>query len=230
MLKFKNMLYENEFDIQHENVFYSSNSSDEEEPLFTIKDMRQSLFSRIKGYWNRFHRSVTKVCLHVTIHLQFLTLLEPLFYFLYGSKLEESIFRSKIKTFIRDSITPLQYYMTDNEQFKNYILRQLSKYNENYLKNYNALHAETEKLNHELFLKSLHPFYMIIGLSLIIFILTKKYTSISIRLIYLEHLFLMMFVGLYEYWFFVKIVIKYRAATDSDMRYLIYKEVLHSIH
>ena len=91
------LIWGSDFDVEHENVFYSSDSSDQEEPFFTIKDMRQSLFSRVKGYWNKIYHSVTKVSLHVAVHLQFLTLLEPLFYFLYVSKLEESIFRSKIK-------------------------------------------------------------------------------------------------------------------------------------
>lgn len=216
MVIYKNMLYE--YDFENEEVFYPE-SDDETELIMNEHDLRPTLTTRLVTYWRKLKRPVMKVCLHITVHLKFLTLLEPLFYFLYGSKLEESIFNTKIKTLVHTSLAPMRPYIDGN--IKTMIVRWIDDYQAT---NHLDL-EETKQFNHKLFLKSLHPFYITFALGVILICIAKKYTTISIRLIYLEHLLLMLFVGIYEYWFFITIVIKYRAVTDSQLDNFVYNEL-----
>ena len=216
MVIYKNMLYE--YDFGPEEVFYPE-SDDETELIMSEQDLRPTLTTRLLTYWRKFKRPVMKVCLHITVHLKFLTLLEPLFYFLYGSKLEKSIFNSKMKTLVRTSLAPIRPYIDNN------IKTMITHWLDNYKKPSHLDLEETKQFNHKLFLKSLHPFYITFALSVILICIAKKYTTISIRLIYLEHLLLMLFVGIYEYWFFTSVVIKYHAVSDDQLDYLVYNEL-----
>lgn len=210
------MLYE--YDFENEEVFFSE-SDDETELIMNEHDLRPTLTTSLITYWRKLKRPVMKVCLHITVHLKFLTLLEPLFYFLYGSKLEESIFNSKIKTLVQTSLAPIRPYIDDN------IKSIITYWSNNYQQPTHLDLEETKQFNHKLFLKSLHPFYITFALSVILICIAKKYTTISIWLIYLEHLLLMLFVGIYEYWFFNIIIIKYRAVSDSQLDYIVYNEL-----
>jgi len=187
----------------------------------TIEE-NQSIYSKA---WKKIKTPFIKVCLHINIHLKFLSLLEPLFYFLYASDLESYIFISKLKTIITQVIKPMQKFFISNKKLK-VIINDLTL---KYKKERNKSIVLKNESNHNLFLRSLYPFYITFIILLIICFLTKKYTTISIKLIYLEHFLLMVFVGIYEYWFFTQILINFKPISDSEILYLVFDILNHSL-
>ena len=181
--------------------------------------------NRFYSIWNKLKTPFIKVCLHINIHLKFLCLLEPLFYFLYASKLESYIFTAKLKNIITQLIKPIENFLISNKKLKVIVDDLTLKYKK---EKDNSIELKNES-NHKLFLTSLYPFYITLIVLLVLSFITKKYTSISIKLIYLEHFLLMVFVGIYEYWFFTQILINFKPISDSEILFLVFDIFNHSL-
>ena len=212
----------NTIELDNMNQYYEEENEEDENLIIDTIDEKQTIFYSV---WNKLKTPFLKVCLHINIHLKFLCLLEPLFYFLYASELESYIFIDKLNNIITQILKPIDNFLISNKKLKELVNDLTLKYKK---EKDNSIKLKNES-NHNLFLTSLYPFYITLIVLLILSCITKKYTSISIKLIYLEHFLLMVFVGLYEYWFFTKILINFKPVSDYEILYLVFDIFNHSL-
>ena len=216
-----------EFYIENDNVFYSD--SEEENLIFEESELKISFFNRIKNVWSKIKTPLTKIALHINVHLNFLSLLEPTFYFLYASNLEKKILISKINDLFFMLINYVKVYITHNPDTKNYIKKQVLIYKNKYDKESYLSKQEKNNFNKNLIIQSFIPFYITSVLLVGLILLAKKYTKINIKNIYLEHLILMFFIGIYEYWIFKNIIINYKAITDTEIKSRLLDELYNNL-
>lgn len=207
-----------DFYIENDNVFYTDSENEEENLIFEQADLKISFFNRIKNVWCKIKTPLTTLALHINIHINFLSLLEPSFYFVYASNLEKKILINKINDLFFMLFNYIEIYITKNPETKNYIKNQVLFYKNKYDKESELVRQEKNNFNKTLIIQSFTPFYITSVLLTALIIVAKKYTKINIRYIYLEHIILMFFIGIYEYWFFKNIIINYKAITDTEIK------------
>lgn len=171
-----------------------------------------------------------KFVLHILIHITLLSLAEPLLYFDYIAIIEKRVFFDQLKKFVKN-IDPI--FQSNNEEIRSALFYSLMveyfKYenvdNSNYL-NELQLQAEYDKIvneknNDELERKSFELFYILLGCTCFYYIMfqylyRRKYFIFKILL---KHLGLILFIGLYEIWFFQNVIIKYQPWSQNEITY-----------
>lgn len=216
-------------DFENEEVFYTDSEDEEENLIFKQSEIKKTWNQTFTSVWNYVKLPLTKITLHINIHLNFLSLLEPLFYFLYASELEKDILIGKLNDLFKTAIYYIDIYINKNPSSKNYIKSKLLEYKQKYEEEVKEDVTEKNNYNHSLVIKSFTPFFITSVTVIILMLLTKKYTKINITNIYLEHLILMFFIGLYEYWIFKDIIMNYKAITDPEIKMLLIDELYDSI-
>ena len=210
--------------------------NDEQSDLIPPNDKNESTNSiekEITFYYLFECKNISRILIHISVHITLLSLLEPLFYFMYVVRMEKDLFFHQIKILINqivndfdsDSINyilsnPAVYYIVTNT-FGN------ATYVDEYfleLKNdYESSMDENEKNKIKLETKA----YIFSGISCLCTIVyfcfhqciyNEKYLFWKIML---EHIILVLFIGFYEYWFFNNIILHYSPWTDEEIMYYI---------
>ena len=211
--------------------------NDEQSDLIPPNDKNEnteeSTEKEITFYYLFECKNISRIIIHIFVHITLLSLLEPLFYFLYVVGMEKDLFFNQIKILINQIIdnldndtinsilsNPLVYYTIINtygndSYIDNYFLELKNDYDESIDDNDKA----KEKLERKA--------YYFSGISLICticyfgfhqFIYNEKYLFWKIIM---EHIILVLFIGFYEYWFFNNIVLHYSPWTNEEITYYI---------
>ena len=178
-------------------------------------------------------KNISRVVIHVFVHITLLSLLEPLFYFLYVINIEKNLFFNQIKILINKIVTqmnseaintilsnPIVYY-TITTTFGNNT--SLDNYFSDLKNDYENSIDENNKLKNNLEHKA-YMFSLISGSCTIVYfvfhqvIYKEKYLFLKIML---EHIILVLFIGFYEYWFFNNIILHYSPWTDAEITYYV---------
>lgn len=218
-----------DFEIENDEVFYSESDEEKIDLIFQYDEFKKTWLQKFYSAWNYIKIPVTKITLHINIHLNFLSLLEPLFYFLYASELEKYILVEKLNDLFKTVIYFINSYIYKNPTAKDYIKNKILEYKQKYQKDVKNDIEEKNNYNHHLVIRSFIPFYITSVILVFLIVLTKKYMKINITNIYLEHLILMFFIGLYEYWIFKDIIMNYRTITDSEIKMLLIDKLYNNI-
>ena len=176
-------------------------------------------------------KNISRIIIHVCVHITLLSVLEPLFYFLYVVKMEKDLFFNQLKKLIDEIIydldsetintllsNPFVYYTITNS-FNNesyvddYFLELKNEYDESVVENEkNKIKLET----HAYYFSGMSLICTVLYYCLHQFIYNEKYLFWKIMM---EHLILVLFIGFYEYWFFNNIILHYSPWTDSEITY-----------
>lgn len=210
--------------------------NDEQSDLIPPNDKNESTNSiekEITFYYLFECKNISRILIHISVHITLLSLLEPLFYFMYVVKMEKDLFFHQIKKLINqivndldsDSINsvlsnPVVYYVVTST-FGN--ATYVDEYFSDLKNEYEDSMDENEKNKTRLETKA----YMFSGISCLCtivyfcfhqYIYNEKYLFWKIIL---EHIILVLFIGFYEYWFFNNIILHYSPWTDSEITYYI---------
>lgn len=163
------------------------------------------------------------------LHIFTMVIFEIYFYFNYVVKIEKKQFMNKIKQYTNEFTENLNLDQTQRE-----IIKQLYvyKYDSSFLSELYILYKnsikEQNKLLYQLLKKSC-SMAGIIGLILIGLIIIgfwKKYI-IKWKWIWIENFIMFILLGLFEYWFFINVILKYNPITDAEIKYFVVNKFLN---
>ena len=175
---------------------------------------------------------ILKFILHICIHITLLSILEPLLFFEYIVKIEKSMFFSQLKHFMNNIDSTISKDSTEirSEDFYTLFIEYLKYYNinvDNYLFELRT-EAENDSLlitenNNNLEKKSFTFFFIMLSVTITYYIAFQCYYKRKLFFfkILMKHIGLMIFIGLYELWFFQNIILNYKAWAGSEITYFL---------
>jgi len=205
----------------HHKIPNNDNDNDDDD---TIKLLQK--YKRKTTYTEYFF----KFGLHICIHITFLSILEPLLFFAYIIVIEKKKFFDQFKHFV-ENVDPLfssknveirgqPFYALAIEFFKS---EHVSA--DEYFANL-RITAEQDKLlteerNHLLEKQAFLFFFILLSFTSIYYAIFQYYyrRKLFIFKILMKHLGLMLFIGLYEVWFFLTVILKYKPWSESEITY-----------
>ena len=179
---------------------------------------------------NATAKIVSTMIVHICIHVTLLSLLEPLFYFYYVIIMEKNLFFTQLRQIIRNFSTLLDPGLVEtirNDVFYPYFIEFLDYENlsiDNFFieLNHAAQEAEDEQneVKKELQYTAAIFFFSASSVTFIYYVFHQyiyRESNFIFRLL-MEHFCLMIFIGLYEYWFFNHIIIHYYPWSEEEIR------------
>ena len=178
-------------------------------------------------------KNISRIIIHVFLHISLLSILEPLFYFLYVVKMEQDLFFNQLKILINTIVEDLNINVITSILSNSYITSTIIDiYGNNiYVDEYfNHLKIEYESSidennnNRQKLERKAYTFSAISFLCTILYFIfhqclyKEKYLFWKV---FMEHIILVLFIGLYEYWFFNNIILNYSPWTDAEITYYI---------
>lgn len=171
-----------------------------------------------------------KFGLHICIHISLLSILEPFIFFSYIIVIEKARFFNQFKHFV-ENMDPL--VSSNNAEIRNELFYQLAvnffktehvsadKYFEGLRITSEQDKELTEQTNTDLEQTALLFFFVVLSITSGYYIMFQYYyrRKLFIFKILMKHLGLMVFIGLYEIWFFQKIILKYKPWSESEITY-----------
>ena len=185
------------------------------------------------NYYNNcntfFHENFYKILekfISISLHIFIMIIFEIYFYFNYVIIIEKNLFIQKINKYL-DNFNDLN--LNENEKI---IINNLISNNDNKLIDmlYNS-YIESKEQNDIMINKLIYKssFYAsIVGLSFFIFLLIGVFyrKKIKWKWVIWENVMMLLFLGLFEYYFFFNIVLKYNPINDNELKYIIVKGFL----
>ena len=209
--EYKNLNYKDNLEITEMSLV---NNKDGKEPFIEAKirndnDHKDNIF---KKFFHKLYDSFYKLYIHFTFIVSF----EILFYFLYIVKIEKNNIEKLLHTF---SIYLYNMLFNIFDTKLNTFVNQYSEHSKNIKENCNTILKEYDfKKNDKLYLESLNVIYFLninlFILSLLHFIIYRSYYKIILK--FLQIIFLLLFIGLFEYWFFTNVIIKYKIISNDS--------------
>ena len=168
-----------------------------------------------------------KVCnyflTHLLLHISLLSLLETLFFFQCASNIEKEVLFNQL----RKSITNIKFPEIDLHK---YTTAKVTNFlSELELDSNNAI-AERIRHNNQLLHNSLLSSYILSGLFFISLLLYKCVFQYKLKSLIAEHLIFIIGIGLFEWWFFLNIVIKYYAISSEEINYYLVACFFHKFN
>ena len=195
------------------------------EPDNTTSDLSQD--NKISTKNNIFNKFIS-IFLHIFIMIVF----EIYFYFNYVINIEKVQFLDKIQQYINEFEHNLNLDQTQKELIKNSFG---SKYNNTFLTQLYTLYTESlkqqKKLLHHLISKSckMAGIIGIIIIGLIGFCLWKKH-KIKLNWIFIENILMFVLLGIFEYWFFMNIILNYNPITNAEIKYYVANQFVNYLN
>lgn len=200
----------------------------------TTTNTSTSWFEWIKQLMQKNKIDMYNKFLSITLHIFIMVVFEIYFYFNYVINIEKQAFTDKINAYFSELSlfnpnTETNPFI-NNKQIFNILLnsnqteQQLNTLHEEYIESLN----EQEQLHNYLLTKSC---YMagFIGLLLLIFFLNGIYNKkvIKWRWILVENILMLLLLGLFEYLFFINIIMNYNPISDAEIKYMMVKGMVN---
>ena len=201
------------------------NSSNENDNDYDSKKIIPS-YKRITTYTEY----ILKFGLHICIHISLLSILEPLLFFSYIIVIEKKMFFNQFKHFV-DHMDPLissNNELIRSELFYNLAIEFLKSEHasaDEYFADLRITSEQDKELNDQnndhLEKKALLFFFVILSITVVYYTVFQYYyrRRLFIFKILMKHLGLMVFIGLYEIWFFQTIILNYKPWSESEISY-----------
>ena len=171
--------------------------------------------------------------LNILLHILLLSICEMILYFKYIIEIENKALLDKISAFMK-MISNEVYELNDNffNIYFNFNQEKLKEINQNLYKDYQNADNERNENNNDLLGLSIRSSCAILVIFLTYFLIIfliykreiKKFTIIS------EHIILMFFIGVFEFWFFTNIVMKYISITNEEITYLAFNCLMKTVN
>lgn len=161
------------------------------------------------------NKSLT-ICAHILIMVIF----EIYFFFGFVIDIENDKFIGKIDSYFRD-IEPMKVNYLE-KQFINQMIS--NKYEDKFLEdlfiNYTESMKEQKYMLHSLLIQS-YKMGAILGVIFIVLLLISLYNRkcIEWKTIISENIIMFLFLGIFEYYFFINIIMKYEPVTNEEIQY-----------
>jgi len=203
-----------------------------------IKYERNYILSVKKFLWRnrRNFRKILTLTFQVLLHLTLLSLLEPLFFFEYANKIETKIFTEQLTKYFKNDIFKQKIFNDKDRILYPLLVRKLEDNQEIFLSKYLEIEKEgregfLERMHHNFFLEgqAYQMFGILFGCTFILFFLTYIFEKLRYKIIFLEHFFLIFFIGVYEYWFFRNILLNFSPLSTEEMNKMFFTCIINQL-
>ena len=181
-------------------------------------------------YINKHSQMLIEMLISVSLHIFIMAIFEVYFYFNYVVIIEKKMFLEKIYQYTDEF--SIFYNKNSNNNNRAILMLLFPKkettlfVGELYNEYRNAQH-EQDKLLNELLLKS-YKIIVIITSILIVCLTTGLYNyryKLKWKKIFAENILMFVCLGVFEYIFFMNIMMRYSPITDAEIKYIIVKEL-----
>jgi hypothetical protein len=186
---------------------------------FEVQNNNLNIIQRFINVIKRDKIELSNKFLSIFLHIFIMIVFEIYFYFEYAIPIEKEKFLSKITNYFNDlqelNLNTIEYYA-----LKNIFINRTSKYLEILHQNYLKTHEIQQELLEKLLIKSIQMASIIGGILFVLFInglMNKK--DIKWKWIVAENLLMFFILGVFEYFFFMNIILKYDPVSDDDIKY-----------
>jgi hypothetical protein len=212
----------NKFEIYQEDIYFTKAQTNN--TFFTkVCFMSKQVLNYISSFFYQQKNDIYNKFLSITLHIFIMVVFEIYFYFNYVIEMERAAFIDKINAYFS------YLYNSDTSPYSNknifYQIINLN-YTENQLNNVYNEYNEALNEQNELYNKLLTQACYIagfIGLVLVVLFLNALYNKnvIKWKWIIVENILMLAFLGLFEYVFFVNIIMHYNPISDAEIKYII---------
>jgi len=180
-------------------------------------------------YMNKHSQMIIEMLISVSLHIFIMAIFEVYFYFNYVVIIEKKMFLEKIYQYTDEFLI---FYNNNNNNNRAILMLLFPKkettlfVTELYKEYKNAQHEQNKLLN-ELLLKS-YKIIVIITSILIVCLTTGLYNyryRLKWKKIFAENILMFLCLGVFEYIFFMNVMMKYSPITDAEIKYIITKEL-----
>ena len=199
-----------------------------------LKRISKKIYYRLFMKKNKKEYFVLTIIVHLIFHILLLSILESIFFFKYASVIETQSYLNSLRTTLKEikniDIENNLYYKDDYNKIKlNITQLYYSNYNDDNIENYfnnlkiKSIDGENYRLkkNQELYYKSFHACYVLASVFLLFLFTIKYFFKLGFKKLFVEHIFFLLGIGLYEFWFFYNIVIKYVLVSSEETNFII---------
>jgi len=197
------------------------------------------LFPKNKSFFQKHKTYFLKFILHCLTHICLLSLLEPIFFFQYANKIETSIFLDNLTNKFKYNhifnqnffsnirknkilYNALIIYLQDNQQsFQKYI----NHINNNALNGFQIKEATNTFIN----IYAFQMFYILSSILLVFLFGNYLIGKNNYFKIFCENLILILFIGLYEFWFFKNIILNFIPISNEETNRIFIQCTLNNI-
>lgn len=171
--------------------------------------------------------------LNIILHILLLSICEMILFFKYITEIENKALLNKINAFMKlisSEISGLSNNIFDI--YFNFNQQKLEGIDENLYNDYQNADNERNENNNELLSLSIRSSCAILVIFLTYFLCIYFIYRRDIKKfkIFSEHIILMFFIGIFEYWFFTNIVMKYISITNEEITYLAFNCLMKSLN
>jgi hypothetical protein len=183
-----------------------------------------------KSYKNRLHNNYVRIPLHLILHITLLSIFEIFLFFSFVVDMERNAFLLKLKSYFNSHDE-----FSINENNAEYLNQELNSpesmayYDTLKTKNDKSI-IEYEEYNQKL--QSLAYYGTIcLGCSFILYVsCTFMFYKLSLKKLIVEHAVLIVLIGIYEYWFFMNIILPYKIISADELNYITVSCMLKKIN
>ena len=189
--------------------------------LNTLKNrLKNTLKNRLKSIYIKYIKNISNKFLTINLHITIMIIFELYFYFTIVILIEREKFLKKINT-IFETTNPLQLNYIQ-ERLVSQIITENNEISDELYEQYIYSNELQKQLLEHLLYKSIGMSIMS-SIPTFIFILNAVYHRKLIEWywIIIENLLMFLLLGIFEYLFFINIVLKYDPITNDEVKYLL---------
>ena len=178
---------------------------------------------------NNKYLNILNFPLNVFLHILLLSICETILYFVYISRMENEVLLRKIINFLDN----LNNFISESNIYLSYSFNQdeLINYNNNLREDYDNAEEERKNYNSTLLNKCIYASCTIFIIFIFYFIgINLKLKKIKLKKILIEHIILIFFIGIFEYWFFNNIILKYVSISNEELTYITFNCLMKSLN
>ena len=221
---------ENNYIIETNNILHLEIDDIDKDDCYHYSLINNNYYNNCNTFFNENFIKILEKFISISLHIFIMIVFEIYFYFNYVIIIEKNLFIQKINKYL-ENFNDLN--LNENEKI---IINNLISNNDNKLidtlyNNYLDSKEQNNIIINKLIYKS--SFYAsIVGFCFLIFLLIGIFyrKNIKWKWVIWENIMMLLFLGLFEYYFFFNIVLKYNPINDDELKYLIVKGFLDYIN
>ena len=171
--------------------------------------------------------------LNILLHILLLSICEMILFFKYITEIENKALLDKISTFMKTISNEMSKFNSNifNIYFK-FNQEKLDGINESLYNDYQNANNERNENNNDLLGLSIQSSCAILVIFLSYFLVIYLIYRKEVRKFKMltEHIILMFFIGVFEFWFFTNIVMKYISITNEEITYLAFNCLMKTLN